>query len=376
VGAAVLVDRIEQRSREAFQARAEAGALARTSAILIGAPDPLPELLDQLRVAFALESVALMSNRDDGWVVDASAGPDPPTDPFGGDAWDLVADGTTVVVLRGAQLSAEDQRVMRTFLTNLTLALESRRLQAEAALAAHLAEGDELRTALLQAVGRDLRPELATIRSTTDRLLQDGVAADRGAVRSCVERIDTSAERLDRLVENLVDVSRIHAGALVAEVRAVPLDGMVAAALSTVGAQQKVVVELPPDLPTVRTDPALLERALAHVVENAVAWSPPSARPRVEAGRVGDRVHLRVVDRGPGVQAADRERIFEPFQQLTGGSGGGGTGLGLAVARGFVRASGGTILLDDTPGGGLTVVIDLPVAVPAAAAPERLPELG
>ena len=149
IGASVLVDRISRRSREAFQARAEAGALARTSGILIGAPDPLPELLDQLRVTFGLQSVSLLSNRDDGWVVDASVGDDPPTDPYHGDSWDLVADGTSVVVLSGAQLSADDQRVLRTFLSNLAVALESRRLQAEAGVAAHLAEGDQLRTALL-----------------------------------------------------------------------------------------------------------------------------------------------------------------------------------------------------------------------------------
>ena len=139
-------------------------------------PDPLPELLDQLRTTFTLQSVSLLSNRDDGWVLDASAGDDPPTDPYDGDPWDLVEDGTSVVVLRGAQLSSDDQRVLRTFLSNLALALESRRLEAEAAMAAHLAEADQLRTALLQAVSHDLRTPLASIKASASSILQSDVA--------------------------------------------------------------------------------------------------------------------------------------------------------------------------------------------------------
>jgi two-component system sensor histidine kinase KdpD len=194
-------------------------------------------------------------------------------------------------------------------------------------------------------------------------------------VRSCVQRIDASAERLDRLVANLVDMSRIHAGMLVAEVQAVRLEEAVAAAVSAVGAEDRVIVDLPTDLPAIRTDAALIERALAHVIENAVTWSQPASPPRVEAAQVGNGVHLRVVDRGPGVPPADRERVFEPFQQLAAGNDGGGTGLGLAVARGFVQAGGGTIMLDDTPGGGLTVLIDLPVAS-LSDAPQRPSGIG
>jgi two-component system sensor histidine kinase KdpD len=373
VGASLLVDRIERRSREAFQARAEAGALARTSGILIGAPDPLPELLDQLRVTFALDSVSLLSNRDDGWVVDASAGPDPPTDPYHGDAWDLVEDGTSVVVLRGAQLSADDQRVLRTFLSNLTLALESRRLEAEAALAAHLAEGDELRTALLQAVSHDLRTPLASIRASASSLLQPDVVWDQEEVRTFAQTVDASAERLNQLVGNLLDMSRIHAGALETNVGVVYLEDVVASVLSSLGDRAAPVeVDVPDSLTPVATDRALLEKALTHVVANAVAWSPPSHPVRIEAGQVGDRVHLRVVDRGPGIDPAQRDDVFRPFQRTGDGHNDVGAGLGLAIARGFVEAADGTILLDDTPGGGLTVLIDLPTAMhPAESRSDR-----
>ena len=361
IGASVLVSRLERRSREAFQARAEARALARTSGILIGASDPLPELLDQLRITFALESVSLLSNRDDGWVVDASAGPDPPSAPFQGDAWDLTSDGTSVVVLRGAHLSADDQRVLRTFLSNLTLALQARRLQAEAALAVHLAEGDELRTALLQAVSHDLRTPLASIRASASSLLQPDVTWDADAVRGFAQTIDASAERLNDLVGDLLDMSRIHAGALAANVTPVFLEDVVASALASLGdSAASVEVDVSDSLPAVASDRTLLEKALAHVVANAVSWSPTSHPVRIEAALVGDQVHLRVVDRGPGVDPADREAVFRPFQHRGDGHSDTGAGLGLAIARGFVEAMGGTILLDDTPGGGLTVLIDLP----------------
>jgi two-component system, OmpR family, sensor histidine kinase KdpD len=367
IGASVLVDRVGRRSREALQARAEAGILARTSGTLIGAPDPLPELLDQLRATFALDSVSLLSNRDDGWVVDASTGDDPPTDPFHGDSWDLEADGTSVVVLKGAQLSADDQRVLRSFLVNLGLALESRRLQADAAVAARLTEGDELRTALLQAVSHDLRTPLASIKASASSLLQADVAWDATQIQTFAQTIDSEADRLNHLVGNLLDMSRIHAGALRAELRPAYLEDVVAAALASIDDRGGgIVVDVPASLTAVETDPALLERALAHIVANSVAWSPPSLPVRVEAAQVGQRVHLRVIDRGPGVDRADRDRVFQPFQRLGDHDNHAGVGLGLAVARGFVEAVGGTIVLDDTPGGGLTVLVDLPISAPGA----------
>jgi two-component system, OmpR family, sensor histidine kinase KdpD len=363
IGASVLVDRIRRRSQEAFQARAEAGALARTSGILIGASDPLPELLDQLRSTFALQSVSLLSNRDDGWVLDASAGDNPPTDPYHGDSWDLVEDGTSVVVLRGAQLSADDQRVLRTFLSNLALALESRRLQSEAAVAAHLAEADQLRTALLQAVSHDLRTPLASIKASASSLLQSDVGWDAEQLRAFAQTIDSAADRLNHLVGDLLDMSRVQAGALRANVRPVFLEDVVAAALASIDHRpEQVEIDVPDSLPAVDTDPALLERALAHIIVNSLAWSPHTRPVRVEAAVVGHRVHLRVIDRGPGVDRVDRERIFQPFQRLGDHDSQGGVGLGLAVARGFVEAVDGTIVLDDTPGGGLTVLIDLPIA--------------
>src|SRR4029079_1001953 len=203
IGASALVDRVTTRSREALRARAEAAALARTSAILIGEPDPVPELLEQLRATFSLSAVSVLSNRDDGWVVDASAGEAPPTEPFEGQQWQLTDDESSLLVVRAGKLSADDQRVLRTFLDNLELALQSRRLQAEAAAASHLAEADRLRTALLQAVSHDLRTPLASIKASSSSLVQEEVAWTAEERMEFARTIDSEVDRLTTVVENL-----------------------------------------------------------------------------------------------------------------------------------------------------------------------------
>jgi two-component system sensor histidine kinase KdpD len=268
-----------------------------------------------------------------------------------------------VLVLRGAHLTADDQRVLRTFLSNLAVALHSRRLQTDAEVAAHLAEADALRTALLQAVSHDLRTPLASIKASATSLLQSDVAWTPDQRLEFANTIDTEADRLNRVVTNLLDMSRLQAGAVTVASRPVYLEDIVATALASVDHDpRRVVVEVPETVPPVEADPALLERAVANIVANALAWSPADAVVRVEAAPIGHRVHLRVIDRGPGVDQADRERVFQPFQRLGDRSTQAGVGLGLAVARGFVQVLGGEILLEDTPGGGLTVVFDLPAA--------------
>jgi two-component system sensor histidine kinase KdpD len=370
VGASVLIDRVGTRSREAMQARAEAGALARASASLIGQPDPVPDLLDQLRAMLSLTGVSLLSNRDDGWIVDASVGDDPPLTPFDGDRWDLSEDGTAVLMLRGPTLRADEQRVLRMFLSNLTVALHARRLQAEAAAAAHLVEADEFRTALLRAVSHDLRTPLASIKASATSLLQCDVPWTQEERDAFAATIDSEADRLNRFVGNLLDMSRLQAGALAVSQQPAYLEDVVAGALGSLPDEGgRVVVSMAELLPPVQADAALLETALANLLTNALAWSPPGTPVRLEAAVVGDRMHVRVVDRGPGIDLADRERVFKPFQRLGDTSNGTGVGLGLAIARGFVEANGGRAILDDTPGGGLTVIVDLPIADDEAKSP-------
>jgi two-component system sensor histidine kinase KdpD len=361
-----LVDLAARREAEAARARAEAEALARLGGTLLHGHDPLPELVEQLRATFALDAAAVLRRDRQGWRVEAVAGASAPIRPeYATDAVEL--DEQTALTLTGRRLAAEDRRVLRAFTDQLAVALESRRLARAAADAALLADASELRTALLAAVSHDLRTPLATIKTAVTSLLQDDVALPPEATAELLGTIDEQTDRLDALVGNLLDMSRLQTGALSILARLIGLDEIVPAALAGLADHgRRIEVEVPETLPRVHADPALLERAVANVVANALAWSPADRPVRIEACERGGRVELRIIDRGPGVPVDERDRMFQPFQRL-GDSGGGGVGLGLAVARGFVTAMGGEITPHDTPGGGLTMLLSLPVAGPAPA---------
>ncbi|MEP6461981.1 MAG: ATP-binding protein, partial [Frankiaceae bacterium] len=182
---------------------------------------------------------------------------------------------------------------------------------------------------------------------------------------------EESLDRLIRLVENLLDVSRLQAGALSVFVRPVGLDEIVPLALDHLGpAGQAVQLHVPEALPAVLADPALLERVIANLAGNAVRYAPPGQPPLITASALGGRIELRVIDRGPGIPVTERERVFAPFQRLGDRDNTTGVGLGLALSRGLVESMGGTLLPEDTPGGGLTMVVALP------AAPSMPPVLG
>ncbi len=193
--------------------------------------------------------------------------------------------------------------------------------------------------------------------------MQRDVVWTQHAVHEFLETIDEETDRLNTLVGNLLDMSRLQTGALQLVLRDVGLEEIVPGALGSLAERgEPVAIDVPETLARVRVDTALLERAIANLVDNALAWSPDDVEVRVEAAEVGDHVELRVVDRGPGIDPEDKARVFQPFQRLGDRSNGTGVGLGLAVARGFVQAMHGTILLDDTPGGGATMVVQLPKA--------------
>jgi two-component system sensor histidine kinase KdpD len=356
-----LVDLAARRTAEATRARAEAEALARLGGTLLHGHDPLPELVDHLRTTFGQESVALLRRDRQGWRVEAVAGHAAPIRPeYATDAVEL--DPQTTLALVGRRLTGDDRRVLRAFTDQLAVALESRRLSRAAAEAALLAEANQLRTALLAAVSHDLRTPLASIKTAVTGLLQDDVALPPEAAAELLATIDQQTDRLDRLVGNLLDMSRLRTGALSLHSRPIGMDEVVPAALASLADHGRgVQVEVPETLPRIHADPGLLERAVANVIANALAWSPPDQPVQVTAARHGDQVELQIIDHGPGIQAGDRGRLFQPFQRM-GDVSGGGVGLGLAVARGFLDAMHGQILPEDTPGGGLTMRIRLPIA--------------
>jgi two-component system sensor histidine kinase KdpD len=257
----------------------------------------------------------------------------------------------------GPDLTVDDQRVLNAFLAQLAVALASKELRAEAATAVALAEADELRTALLRAVGHDLRTPLASIKAAATTLLAPDVHLDPETVAQLHQTIDEETDRLTELVNNLLAMSRLQAGALQLASSDVDVDEIVGRALVSLGDRSMgVIVDVPDDLPRICADPALLERAIANVVDNGLAWARNGTPLRVEAAAVNDRVFLRVIDQGPGIPLAERERVFQPFQRLGDGSRAGGVGLGLAVARGFTEANQGELRIEDTPGGGTTMV--------------------
>ncbi|MDL5158728.1 sensor histidine kinase [Actinomycetospora termitidis] len=370
---AAVVDRADRRAAQAAQARAEATLLASFARVVISRSDPLPRLLERVREAFGFDSVAVLERGSkSSWTVSAQVpveadhpGTDPSdADPSDADA-DVEIDEGSHLVGRGRTLTAAENRLFATVAGPALLALRNRRISAEAVDAARRAEASGLRTALLSAVGHDLRTPLSAIKAAVSSLRDPGLelaASDRDELLATVEE---SGDRLVGLVDNLLDSSRLASGAVTphrAEVCAGEIALAAAAALPRAEDRARVRVDSGVFPDDVEVDPGLTERIVANLVDNALrhGGAGPVA---VRTSAHGDRVEIRVVDTGPGV---DRDaELFVAFQRLadhdTAGSPG-GLGLGLHVARGFARAMGGTLEPEETPGGGLTMVLSLPRA--------------
>jgi two-component system sensor histidine kinase KdpD len=353
-------------------------------------------LLERFRETFGMESVVMLQrtsaagavglagsgiylpddNDDPGrWSVVASTGAEPAACP--GQADTVVETGPdAVIALRGRTLPAADQRVMAAFAAQAAAALERRRLSKAAAEAASLAAADKMRTALLAAVSHDLRTPLAAAKAAVGTLRDPELDVPPDDREELLEAADQSLDRLARLVENLLDMSRIQAGALKLNLEPVDLGEILARAVDgEPEAAGRVTLEQPaPGTPPAMADGALLERAVANLIGNAAKHTDSSIMITVSA--LGTHVELRVVDRGPGIPAGDRDRVFRPFQRLGDRDNTAGVGLGLALARGLVEAMDGTLTPEDTPGGGVTMVVSLPAArtapVPVSAEDEEL----
>jgi two-component system sensor histidine kinase KdpD len=371
-----LVDLAARRTATAVQARTDAQMLARVAGRMI-APEgnPLPALLGELLVAFRLEAAAVLRPGDDQrmqsgsgdasptptprWSAVVTAGHQPPRSP---DEASVVLPLTEreVLALRGPALSAEDREILTGFAAQLATALESDRLHAEAAEIDSLARANQLRSALLAAVSHDLRTPLASIKAASSSLLSDQLEFGPDETRILIHTIENEADRLNSIVENLLDMSRLQTGSMEVLDQTTDVNEVIETAVTSLGPRgERVEVNLPAVLPRVRTDPVLLERAVANLIDNSLTHAGGKGL-RVEAGPVAGRVHIRIIDRGPGIPREDRDRIFLPFQRLGDSANHRGVGLGLAVARGFVEAVGGALDIEDTPGGGCTMVVRIP----------------
>jgi two-component system sensor histidine kinase KdpD len=252
--------------------------------------------------------------------------------------------------------------VLYAFANQAALAVERDRQQEERAQARALAETDRLRTALLNSVSHDLRTPLSSIKASASSLLDRDVRWSPQQRREFLETIDQETDRLTRLVHNLLDMSRIEAGALdprLVETALPDVTGPVVR-LARSKSGQPIEVDIPDDLPAVLVDPVRLDQVLTNLLDNARRYAVD--KPVTVQGRAVDgRVELRVVDHGPGIPEAERERVFDQFYRLrrNGRTPPDGTGMGLAISRGIVEALGGTIRVEGTPGGGATFVVSL-----------------
>lgn len=266
---------------------------------------------------------------------------------------------------RSAHLGGAEAEVLRTFAAQLALALERARLGEEAAEARVEAEASRTRAALFSSVTHDLRTPLASIKASASSLLEEGVPFSDEQRRELLQTILEESERLNRLVANLMDLSRMRAGALVPSKEAVPVEDLVSSVLRRLRPQlvgREVRVTLREDLPPVAVDVVQMDQVLTNLLENAARYSPPGSEISISGLRWQAMVELRVADRGPGVPNEDRGRVFTEFYRKDVAGRRGGTGLGLAIARAIVVAHGGTIEIEDSPGGGATVVVRLPAS--------------
>ncbi|WP_405946667.1 DUF4118 domain-containing protein [Streptomyces prunicolor] len=342
---AAVVDRSLRLSRRSARATAEAETMSSLAGSIVRGGQTIPALLERTRETFGTDSAELVDQ--------------PPDHEVGSGVTTVPAGPGAFLVLRGRTLSSSERRVLAAFAAHVGSAVERAQLAEAAAEIEPVKAADRLRTALLRAVGHDLRTPLAAGWAAVTSLRGRDVEFSDEDRDELLATADESMAKLNRLLENLLDLSRLEAGVLPLNLRATSLEEVLPMALADVPDVDLRDVE---SIPPVLVDPPLLERVIANLAGNAARHTPAGRRVMVTASALGGRVELRVVDRGPGLPTTGRERLFEPFQRLGDTDNTTGLGLGLALARGLTEAMNGTLTPEDTPGGGLTMVVSLPLA--------------
>lgn len=362
-----VVHRAASMTARATRATAESRTLAAVAADTIRGEDALPTLIRQVRATFAMTSASLLERPtapEASWTVVADAGPDAPTHPDQADLF-VPAGPDLVLALTGRTVAADDQRMLRAFAAQAQVLRERDRLAHEAAAAARLEATEHLRDALLAAVGHDLRAPLASATTAVESLRGHEVLWSDTEREELLRTASDSLDRLGRLVSDLLDLSRLRTGSLRVIRQPVWLDEIVGPALDELGSAADLVrVVAADDVPAVLGDAALITRALVNVLSNALRYSPSDRPPTVTVSATATLAQIRVVDHGPGIPADQHERVFTPFHRFGDSGTRSGLGLGLALSRGLMEALGGTLEPEETPSGGLTMVLSLPLAGP------------
>lgn len=378
VAVSLVVDRSARRSKEARLAGAEARILGDLSRRAVVEGNSVAVFLEQIRDHFQAEGAGLWERRPKGgggdgadWRLRTSAGVPGPSTPKEADVVERL-DDNTALTLAGRVLDQREGRLLSAFAAHLLAMLQREELTRSQHENLRLAEGNKMRTAILRAVSHDLRTPLAAIKLASGSLRSRAVVFTEEERGELLATIESGADRLDRLIANLLDMSRITADAVSPLIGPVYWADAVSEALRETDTGS-VQVLLPYNLPPVDGDPGMLERVIANLVENALKYAPGSdVDVTATAGGYGDaRIgdvpasELRITDHGPGVPPEDILSVFRPFQRADDTTPGTGIGLGLAVAKGFMEAMGGALLAEPTPGGGLTMIIRLPLSTSA-----------
>ncbi|WP_445168929.1 DUF4118 domain-containing protein [Mycolicibacterium sp. Dal123E01] len=355
VAVAVLVDRAASRQREARHASQEAELLALFAGSVLRGAD-LETLLERVRETYSQRAVSVLRVRGHDEVVVACVGKDACVTVDSADTAIEVGDDEFWMLMSGRSLPARDRRVLTAVAKQAAGLVRQRELAAEASKAEAIEKADELRRSLLSAVSHDLRTPLAGAKAAVSSLRAEDVGFSEEDTAELLATVEESVDQLTALVDNLLDSSRLAAGVVRPQLKRVYLEEVVQRALLSITGLDRVKVDVGDAVAL--ADAGLLERVLANLVDNGLRYARESIV-RVNAGRVGERTLINVVDEGPGVPRGSEDQLFEPFQRLGDRNNKYGVGLGLSVARGFVEAMGGTISATDTPGGGLTVIVDL-----------------
>jgi two-component system sensor histidine kinase KdpD len=348
-----------RRATEADSAWREATTLAALSQA--HAADPVDGILSLLVDTFQLTGVSVIDTKSDTNRVLACTGDQAPINLHAADFTSEISNGITLAV-NGSSLTANDHRILAAFVGQLARALKERELRSIATEAEALSKADELRTAILRAVSHDLRSPLASIKASVSSLRQPDIDWPQDVREDFLFAIEDDTDRLTDIITNLLDLSRIEAGVLRPVMRALSLDEILPSALRSIDEPTRITLAVDDSLPDFIADPALLDRVMANVLGNAVAWSPVDQNVTMQAFSRDQSIHIHVVDHGVGIPESERAKVLQPFHRLGDSSHTGGLGLGLAIADRLIAAMNGRLELRDTPGGGLTVAIVLSCA--------------
>ncbi len=369
VAVAGLVDGAATRQRQARRATREAELMTLFSGSVLRGAD-LAGLLERIRETYSQRAVSLVRVSGDAPVVIAGVGEKYCSTTESADTAIEVGGGEFRLLMVGPALPTGDLKVLSVVAGQAAALVRQRELVAEAGEAEAIRRADQLRRSLLSAVSHDLRTPLAGAKAAISSLRSEDVDFSADDTAELLATVEESVDQLTALVDNLLDSSRLAAGAVHPELKQVYLDEVVQRSLlsinrGTTGAARRGLDRVTVDAAgaVALADPGLLERVLANVIDNALRYGGDGPV-RINAGTVAGRTLINVIDEGPGVPHGVADQLFEPFQRLGDRDNRHGVGLGLSVARGFVTAMGGTVSATDTPGGGLTVLIDLPATGP------------